>query len=125
MRTVKINFPKDYKNYFTVADVERAKKVIKDFKENPIDFYDMASMAIYDIGGSVNEIYSVKAEVCRDAGTHDAYYEDSGNIDVWLDIVAETSDGFIKLGCLLSEIMFISSEDHLTRFNSRLYKRRA
>ena len=124
---IKATLPSNYKELFTIAETETAKRIIKDLKAWDDTAQDFARYALNDIIRNraewVQEIYFVSAEICRDLGTQNAYFEDSGHMDVWLEFVGETSEGFYKVGCLLSEAWAIGGDNHINRYNVQRFTR--
>lgn len=120
---MKVTMPKDYKEYFTIKDVETARKVIAEVKT--WDFTDWTNYAVSDVlpnGVFFEKTLEVNYEICRDLATNDAYFNGSGHIDIWLEATAETTEGFCKIGALLSEVWAVGGDNHLTRYNFRRFK---
>lgn len=124
---IKAILPKDYKELFTIAETENAKRIIKDLKTWDDTAEDFARYALNDIIRNraewTREIYFTSAEICRDLGTQNAYFEGSGYMDIWLEFVGETSEGFYKVGCLLSEVWAIGGDNHIKRYNVQRFTR--
>lgn len=123
---IKVNLPKNYKELFTIKEAENAKRIIKDLKTWDDTLEDFARYALNDINRNkaewIEAIYFTSAEICADSATNDAYFEGSGHLDVWFDFVAETTKGFYKVGCLLSEAWAVGGDNHITRYNLRRFK---
>ena len=124
---IKATLPSNYKELFTIAETETAKRIIKDLKTWDDTLADFARYALNDIVRDraewTKEIYFTSAEICRDCRTRDAYFEGSGFMDVWVEFVGETSEGFYKIGCLLSEAWAIGGDSHLNRYNVQRFTR--
>ena len=123
---MKVTLEKDYKMYYTLEDFERAKAVIKWEKEN--DEYSLKDWAEYavkealkDSNDYVREIYCVSANTARNCRVWDAYGEGTGNMDVWIEFVAQTCDGFIKGGAYLSDIWQTGSISYKERMYIERY----
>lgn len=110
---MKVTLPKDYKNTFTLADLERAKAVIAYEKEDEETAKGWAEYAVREAlkgtDDGLQEVIKATAEV---AGNGRAWnlYGDTGSMDVWIEATAETWDGFIKVGAYLSDIWGTTSE---------------
>ena len=120
---MKVTLPKNYKQQFTIENLEQAKKVIALCKQDTTPIQDYAKNAINEIiahgntGASwLHAIYHVSAEVVLNKRyTHcwDQFGDDTGYMDVELEIVAETADGFIKAWCSMIDIWQIDGETDL------------
>lgn len=115
---MKVSLPINYRQRFTLEQLEQAKNVIKLCKEdtsNPADYAQIAINEIIkhgDTGASwLYEIHNVKATVEPNMRCHhDQYGDDTGFMDVELDIVAETDHGFIHAWCRMIDIWQIDGE---------------
>lgn len=117
---MKVKFEKDYKDFYTLADVERAKKVIsyeKDDEETPTGWAEYAiKEALKDTMEYCDEVIRASAETTRNNRIWDAYGEGTGTLDVWITALAKTREGFIEIGAYLSDIWQSGAEpykDHM------------
>ena len=122
---MRVSLPKNYKEFLTVAEAETARRVIKELKtwEESAEYF--AKVAVEDCTEAdewCEQVLSVKAEICRDIRTNDMYFDGSGHIDIWLDIIAETSKGFVSIGCILSDVWQVAPNNHIYRYNIRKYR---
>ena len=106
---MKVTLEKDHRKWYTLEDLDRAKMVIAFEKEDEMTIKDWAQYAVnealrYNRRGYCNEVLKAEAHTAKNCRAHDLYGDGTGNMDVYLDIVAETSDGFVKVGAYLSDI---------------------
>ena len=64
----------------------------------------------YKNRGYCEEVLKAEAHTAKNCRAHDLYGEGTGNMDVYLDIIAETSDGFIRVGAYLSDIWGVDND---------------
>lgn len=120
---MKVSLEKDYRKYYTLEDLDRAKEVIRCLKEDETPVSDYAGMAAREalrhIGKdcSVDRIIEAGAETSRNNRICDQY-GDTGNMDVWVYGIAKYSGitgwnngGFIEFGAYLSDIYGTCGED--------------
>lgn len=124
---MKVTLPKNYKEQYTMYQVEQMKAVIaveKGDEETAKGWATYAvNEAIKDDIDSIVEIYKATAETCTNNKAWNAYGEDTGMVDVWIEAVAETSNGFVKVGAYLSDIWQTGAEDYRTRMYVEKYSR--
>lgn len=123
---MKVTLDKEYRQRYTLEDLDRAKAVIKYEKEydgeTPKGWAEYAvNEAIKNTDDSVIEILKATATTARNGRIWEVYGEDTGNFDVWIEATAETYDGFIKVGAYLSDIWKSGAED----YKKHMYIRRA
>lgn len=123
---MKVTLEKEYRQRYTLEDLDRAKAVIAYEKEN--DEETVKGWAEYaineatkDTDDSVIEILKATATTARNSRIWEVYGEGTGNFDVWIEATAETYDGFIKVGAYLSDIWKSGAED----YRKHMYIRRA
>lgn len=128
---MKIKMPKDYKDTYTLADVERAKAVIACEKE---DEETAAGYAMYAINEATRdgapflgivEIIKAEATTAKNCRVWNAYGDDTMNtetMDVWIEATAETSYGFIKVGAYLTDIWQTGSEEYRQHEYIRIFE---
>ena len=124
---MKVTLPKNYKEQYTIAQVEQMKAVIAAEKDDTETVKGWATYAvneaIKDDIDCIVEIYKATAETCMNNRAWNAYSEDTGMVDVWIEAVAETSKGFVKVGAYLSDIWQTGAEDYRTRMYVEKYSR--
>ena len=104
---MKVSMPKDYKEYFTVRDVEKAKEVIKCMKddESTVDQYALYA-AREVLKGSKDGwpvIIEATAEIAKNNRAFNAYGE-TGDLDVLIEAKAKTDLGYLEFSAYLSDI---------------------
>ena len=125
---MKVTIKKESLDYLTVNEYEHAKKIVKDEREDemPIkDYAEMAARAILNSGcyatkknDGVREVFKAEASITRDGSTDwDRFGEGCGRLNVWIEAVAETFDGFLKYGFLLSDVWDLDGSEQM---NERL-----
>lgn len=113
---MKVSFSKDYKEILTVAEVETAKAVIKNLKEDCTTAAEYAEYAVREaLKGKcdyLNRVLEAKAEISTNGRAWNVFSGDSGHIDIWLSVIAKTVWGFIELGAYLSDIFLTGAESY-------------
>lgn len=120
---MKVTLEKDYRKYYTLEDLDRAKAVIaaeKDDEMSPKDW------AVYAVGealrnkdGSLWEILKAEATTAKNCRAWNRYGDDSADMDVYIRFLAETTEGFIRGGAYLSDIW----ETGATEYKQHMYIR--
>ena len=129
---MKVTLEKNYRKYYTLEDLDRARKVIAAEKETdctPKEYAEMAIReALKDDDGNADdyivEIFKAEAHTAKNRriwnvyGSTDDYTED---MDIWIEFVAELGQGYIKGGAYLSDIWQTGGTD----YREHMYIRRA
>ena len=132
---MKVTLEKNYRKYYTLEDLDRAKRVIAAEKEDESTVKEWAEMAIrealknddgiYD--DYIVEIFKAEAHTAKNHRVWNAYgYCDpeeanTQDMDVWIEFAAELEQGFIKGGAYLSDIWQTGGTD----YREHMYIRRA
>lgn len=123
---MKVRLEEKHRSLYTLEELDMAKAVIKAEKEDEMSAKDWAEYAAKEaLRGEVESLVEVlKAEAktaknCRIKW--DRFCEGSGNMDVWVSFLAETTKGFIRGGAYLSDIW----ETGATEYKQHMYVRRA
>lgn len=105
---MKVTLEKDYKNIYTLADIERAKMIIAAEKDDESTLEDWATYAANEAlknrSEYVREVLKATARTAKNFRIWNAYGCESGEMDVWIEATVETSEGFLKIGAYLSDI---------------------
>lgn len=110
---MKVIIKKESLDILTVNEHEHAKQIVRDMRDDEMPLNDYAEYAANAIIGSgrfgkrdvLRGILKASASIARDSSTeYDRFGEGCGFLNVWIEAIAETYDGFIKFGCLLSDI---------------------
>lgn len=123
---MKIKMHKEYKKIFTICDVERAKEIINELKDDGMTTKEWAEMAvreaIKDKDDFFERIIEATAETAKNCRTWNAYNNDSCDIDVWIEATAETAFGFVKIGAYLTDIWQTGAVDYANHMYIRYYR---
>lgn len=108
---MKVAFTKEAKKYITLEEAPKARQIIEECKE--YDLADLAQTAARIAGGQDSyEILKATAEIAKNARVYDLYGDDSGTLDVWLEIYAFNKYiGFYDIGVYLSDIWQLDGEN--------------
>ena len=124
---MKVKLEKDYRNYYTINDLEKAKAVIKFMKEE--DSSTVKEYAEYAVREALrdtdvfdHEIITAEAHTAGNRRVWDAYGEGTGSMDVWVEALAETSEGYIKCGAYLTDIWQTGSEHYKQNMYIKRFK---
>lgn len=116
---MKVNITKESGRWMTVDELPYAKQIVQDMKDDAWsakEYAEMAARAVlsaprYNNDG-VREVLSASAEICRDNWIeYDQFGEGCGRLGVWIVATVETWDGFLKVGCLLSDIWALGTDE--------------
>lgn len=124
---MKVTLDKEYRQRYTLEDLDRAKAVIAYEKEyddeTPKGWAEYAVReALKGEGGCAEEILKATARTARNGRIWDLYGEGTGSFDVWIEATADTWDGFVKVGAYLSDIWKSGTEDYRQHMYIRRYK---
>lgn len=114
----KIHLPEDYKKIFTIAELEACKAIEKSLKENSDDRklnfeWEVCCAAIAGSDSKVTDSHVIQAEAtfCKNSRIYDRICVGSGNVDVWIKVMAYQSYyGFYEIGMYLTDMWEYSSE---------------
>lgn len=119
---MKVKFEKDYRRWYTLEDVERAKMVIqyeRDDDDSTVKDWAMyAAQEILNGHGHPVEVLKAEAETAVNRRVWNAYGEGTGDMDVYITATVALDDGFLALGAYLSDVWGTGAIDyrHHTRF---------
>lgn len=124
---MKVKLEKRYKEFYTINDLERAKEIIKQEKED--DDETAKGWAEYAINEALKgtwdycmEILKAEAHTAKNCRVWNAYNDHSGDMDVVIEATAETQRGFIKVVAYLSDIWQTGANDYRNDMYVRYYK---
>jgi len=132
---MKVTLEKNYRKYYTLEDLDRARRVIAAEKETDCTPKEYAEMAIgealkNDDGIAddwIVEIFKAEAHTAKNHRVWNAYgYCDpeeanTQDMDVWIEFAAELEHGYIKGGAYLTDIWQTGG----TRYKQHIFIRRA
>lgn len=129
---MKVRLPKDYRERYTLKDVDRAKSVIAFLKEDDEKPDSYAEMAVREVlkdvkGGSLDTVITANAETAKNSGVYDVYGDGTENMDVLISFLAKCyfcdNDschcGFIEGEAYLSDIY----QTGAVRYSDKVYYR--
>lgn len=123
---MKVKLEENYKNYYTISDLERAKAVIKWEKEN--DEESIITWAEYAVNEALKgtdefcrKVICAEARTAKNCRVWNAYSDKSETMDVWITATAKTVHGFIEVGAYLSDIWQTGSEKYKHKMNIQYY----
>lgn len=123
---MKVTLEKNYKEYYTLADLEAAKLVITSEKEDEETPKGWAEYAVREaLKGKcdyLNHVIEASAETARNSRIWEQYGEGTKNFDVWISATAETDNGFIKIGAYLSDIWQTGATDYRNNMFIQYFK---
>lgn len=132
---MKISFPKDFKRWYTLKDIEQSKAMEKALFEGydagrKYDFKDEIKSAVYLATGVNAEVLQATAEHAKNARLIDNmtfFGEEAGISDVYFRIKAlDQFVGFFEIGAYLTDIWQIAcgpNYDNRDEIKSRFYIR--
>ena len=124
---MKVRMADDYKKFFTLEDVARAKMVIKYEKENDEDTAKgWAEYAVNEAAKGLHdycvEIMKAEAKTAKNYRAWNAYGDGTEDMDVWIEATAKTCDGFIEVGAYLSDIWQTGAVEYTHHMYVKYYK---
>lgn len=123
---MKVTLEKEYKRYITLEEAPLVRRFITDMKQDEFPIMDAARMAVEVAcgwGNSCIKVYEAKATFAKNQRVYNWYSEESRDFDVWIDIVAEATNGFYIMGAYLTDIHSITG-DNYEEVKSHMYVRK-
>lgn len=110
---MKVKLEEKYRRYYTLEELDAAREIIKQEKEE--DNSTAKEWAEYAIREAlldddmhyidyISKVISAEATTSKNSRANNAYTNDSGNMDVWIEAVAKTWNGYIEIGAYLTDI---------------------
>lgn len=133
---MKVTLEKNYRKYYTLEDLDHAKRVIAAEKETDCTPKEYAEMAIREAlknddgiaDDYIVEIFKAEAHTARNQRSWNLYTmsdddpdHETGDMDIWIEFTAELRHGYIKGGAYLSDIWQTGGTD----YRQYMYIRRA
>lgn len=119
---MKVTLQKDYRKFYTLDDLDRAKAIIAFEKENDEETPSgWAAYAIREAGENAMEILKAEARTAKNCRVWNQYGDNSEDLDVWIEATAETTSGFIKIGAYLSDIW----QSGVTKYKQHMFIKKA
>lgn len=128
---MKVTLEKNYRKYYTLEDLDRARRVIAAEKETDCTPKEYAEMAIREALKNddgiaedwIVEIFKAEAHTAKNHRVWNLWGDsmETETMDVWIEFAAELTNGFIKGGAYLSDIWQTGGTD----YREHMYIRRA
>ena len=112
---MKVTINAESKKVLTIAELDAAKEIVRQMKEDESSAAEYATCAVNATGDYCVKVYEVTAYIMKNCRVWDAYEAGSGTLDVWIDCTARTTNGFKVIGAYLTDIWNISGEDNQTQ----------
>lgn len=124
---MKVTLEKNYRKYYTLEDLDHAKRVIAAEKEDDCPVKEYAEMAIREALKNddgiyedyIVEIFKAEAHTAKNNRIWNQYCmsdddpdHETGNMDVWIEFAAELEQGYIKGGAYLTDIWQTGGTDY-------------
>lgn len=131
---MKVTFEENYKVFYTVEEYEQAKAVIQSEKqyddETPSGWAKYAVEEVHDKYGWCVDVLKASARTAKNRRIWDQYawisYDNgeehhTGMMDVWIEGIAKTTEGFLEFGAYLSDIWLAGSQPFGQHMYTRFY----
>lgn len=124
---MKVTLDKEYRKRYTLEDLARAKTVIESEKEDemkPAEWLEYAiTEALKGTGEYPGEVITAEARTARNCRVWNAYGDNTEDMDIWIEGLARTSEGFAEVGAYLSDIWQSGAVDYKNHVYIQRYKR--
>lgn len=122
-----VKITNESKKWMTVYELEQAKIIIQQFKEDD-SMADLCQIAARIASKSVYdgfEILRSSAEIARNCRIQNMYHENSGELDVWIKCYAfNDCIGFYDIGAYYSDLVqYDGTEETAERIRDNMYIR--
>ena len=108
---MKVSITKETKQWLTLAQAPIARRIIEEMKEYEWTAKEYAEMAVNCIGNATrnwcnwcSKVLDATAEIAGNQRVWNAYDNESGHLDVWINFTARTYTGFIEGGAYLTDL---------------------
>lgn len=125
---MKVKLQKDYRRIYTLDDLDRAREIIEELKEDEMTVKDYASMAAREaLRGtddfiSRDEVLTAEAYTSKNRRVWNGYNDNSEDMDIWVDFLVRTYEGFVEGGAYLTDIWMSGAVDYKHHMFIRYYK---
>lgn len=111
---MKVTLSDKSKKLVTLAEMPIVRKMIEQLAtedtSSAAEYVSMVAALPFGRYSAVKKVYDAKASISKNCRVNDYYAENSGNLDVWIDFTAQTTDGFVVGGAYLSDIWSLGAE---------------
>lgn len=126
---MKVKLEKEFRRHYTLEELDMAKAVINAEKEDESTAEEWAEYAVREAlkkdngeyADYLSRVITAKAETAKNYRAWNEYGE-TGNLDVWIEAMAKTYNGFIEVGAYLSDIWKSGAERYKHHMYIRYYK---
>lgn len=120
---MKVALPKDYRKTFTLEEMDIARKIIRDMKDDEFKPEQYAEIAIdhwfnHHTADGRDTVLTATAEISKNRMVWNAYGDETRQMDIWVSAVAKTYGGYLELGAYLTDIWNIAPD---TDFTGNMY----
>lgn len=116
---MKVTLPKDYRKTFTLEELDIARKIIRDMKDDDATPAWYAEVAINHWfahkSDGLDRVLEATAEISKNRMAWNAYGDDTRQADIWVSAVAKTWGGYLELGAYLTDIWNIGGDTDYTQ----------
>lgn len=123
---MKVKLEEKYRDLYTLNEVQAARRVIKEVAEDEETAAGWAAYsareALKGMAVSVREVVKASAETARNCRAWDSYFEGSGHMDVLVQALVETSEGYMEVSAYLTDIWQTGAEDYRAHMYVRRFK---
>ena len=118
---MKVIIEKESREYFTVAEMDAAKQLVKDCRENdsmkPSEYAEMAIICAFNNNTYGLKVLEASAKVARNERVFDRFFEGSKRLDVWIEATAKVNiDCFAEIGFYLSDVWEIGADQEEDKY---------
>lgn len=123
---MKVTLPKDYRSLFTLEEMDIARKLIREMKDDELPAREYADIAVNYIlsrflpstGGYFDELLKSNFEITKNGYGWEQYGKGYRNLDIWFSGVAKTSRGYLEFGVYMTDVWSIGGDYNC---NSRVW----
>lgn len=112
---MKVTINKDAKKVITLAQLDGAKMIIDQMKEDESTAAEYAEYAVNAIlsacGDYCETIFTAAATVYPNRRVYEQFGEGSDNLDIWIEGCAKGSRHFVEYGAYLSDIWSLTGDN--------------
>lgn len=109
---MKIAITAESKKIINVYEMPNVRKLIEDFKED-VSAKEYAEQAARIASESyVEKVFEASASISKNSRVWNLFYDESGNLDVWVEFTALTGSGFVMGGVYLSDLWQAGSDNY-------------
>lgn len=123
---MKAKLEAEYKRLYTIEEVRAARRVIREVAQDETTAEEWAAMAAREaLKGYIEwpkRVVMTIAETGKNWRAWDAYFEGSGQMDIWIWALVETSEGYMECSAYLTDIWQTGAVDYREHMYIRKFK---